>query len=92
MKTIKLALAVFLASGAVGYAQETNTPEFEVGLEATRTTVIAAAVFGLARARGVENRRPNSFKTAPVELPSELDSHPSVGCKWKRFSRQQSAM
>jgi opacity protein-like surface antigen len=32
MKTIKLALAVFLASGAVMYAQE-NTPRVEVGLE-----------------------------------------------------------
>jgi hypothetical protein len=33
MKTVKLALAAFLASGAVMYAQETNTPKFEVGLE-----------------------------------------------------------
>jgi len=33
MKTIKLALAAFLASGAVMYAQETKTPTFEVGLE-----------------------------------------------------------
>jgi opacity protein-like surface antigen len=33
MKTVKLALAVFLASGAVMYAQETNTPKYEVGLE-----------------------------------------------------------
>ena len=33
MKTIKLALAAFLASGAVMYAQETKTPKFEVGLE-----------------------------------------------------------
>jgi hypothetical protein len=33
MNTVKLALAAFLASGAVMYAQETNTPKFEVGLE-----------------------------------------------------------
>jgi hypothetical protein len=33
MKTIRLALAAFLASGAVMYAQETKTPKFEVGLE-----------------------------------------------------------
>src|ERR1700684_3029881 len=33
MKTLKLALAGLLASGAVMYAHETNTPKFEVGLE-----------------------------------------------------------
>ena len=33
MKTAKLALAAFLTSGAVMYAQETKTPKFEVGLE-----------------------------------------------------------
>ena len=33
MKTVKLALAAFLASKAVMYAQETKTPRFEVGIE-----------------------------------------------------------
>lgn len=33
MKTVKLALVAFLASGAVMYAQEASTPRFEAGLE-----------------------------------------------------------